>query len=370
MAELGQVNVSQGSRDDWHSITTLQTYTDPVVIVQPLSYNDPEPATVRLRQVGPQGFEFQVQEWDYLDGIHPLETVSYLIIEKGVHLLDSLVIEANAVETDSQFMNVALTWSFIYPNSPIILSQVQTINNNAAVTTRQKLIYNEYGHPRNFEVKLQEQEANQTPAIETIGYVILLEAKETMVTNSNYTNYYVTNSPSEVDHNWYGLNFPTSLVNLPDIEPTPTLALQTPYFFTNVQSINEDDASTLRYRQLNEEGVEVFVESNDPEHATEIVGIAAFMGIQLADGLDTPVAAAFQHLAESGEDVTSLDFKVGERDYQGQGAWTIRVIKKGGFGPVQINEDGSVFKGLTLGGSTLIYISKDTGEVLGRSDYQ
>ena len=382
VAELGQVNVSQGSRDHWHSITTLQTYVDPVVIMQPLSYNDPDPATVRLRQIGPQGFEFQIQEWDYLDGIHPLETVNYFMVEKGLHVLASrgvindFIIEAGTVEANNQYENVLLTWTVVDIASPIILSQTQTINNPVPVTVRQKLEYvrgNEQGLPRKVGFKVQEQEVNaQAHSTETIGYVILQEGNGRMTTTTNYTNYYFANSSDGVDHNWHGLTFPASLANLPNIEPAPTFVSQTPYFFANMQSTNEDDSSTLRYRQLNIEGTEVLVEEeqsqdSEIEHATEVVGFAAFMGIQPAIGQDTPVAIAHQHLIKNGVN-DSLIYRVGEGEYEGQEVWGIYAHRS--YVPMQFYEDGSVTGGPALGGEITMIIAKDTGEVLKRTHYQ
>ncbi len=382
VAELGQVNVSQGSRDHWHSITTLQTYTDPVVIMQPLSFNDPEPATIRLRQVGPQGFEFQIQEWDYLDGVHPLETVNYFVVEKGLHVLASrgvindFIIEAGTIEANNQYQNVLLTWTVFDIASPIIFSQTQTINNPVPVTVRQKLEYvhgNEQGLPRKVGFKVQEQEANALAhGAETIGYVILQEGNGRMTTTTNYTNYYFANSLDGANHNWQGLIFPTSLATLPSIEPAPTFVSQTPYFFANMQSSNENDSSTLRYRQLNIEGTEVLVEeeqSQDSEldHATEFVGFAVFMGIQPAIGQDTPVAIAHQHLIENGVN-DPLVYRVGEGEYEGQEVWGIYAHRS--YVPMQFYEDGSLTGGPSLGGEITMIIAKDTGEVLRKIHYQ
>ena len=43
-------------------------------------------ATVRVRNVGLDQFEMRVEEWDYLDGTHSDETVSYIVIEGSVPL--------------------------------------------------------------------------------------------------------------------------------------------------------------------------------------------------------------------------------------------------------------------------------------------
>ncbi len=375
VAELGQVNVSQGSRDHWHSITTLQTYTDPVVIMQPLSYNDPEPATVRLRQVGPQGFEFQIQEWDYLDGVHPLETVNYMVAEKGLYYLNGFIMKAGTVDVNHEFTNVFL---FYYQNhkyeQPVVLSQVQTVNDPTTVTTRQRFTNLDTFSEQGFEVKLQTQKANgQVHGEETVGYVILEPSKGNIITTSDYTNYYVVSKPDGVDHNWHNFAFPASLTTLPDIEPVPTIVSQTPYFFTSLQSTNEDDTATLRYRQLTTGGVDVFIEeeqseSSEPEHAAETIGVAAFVGIQLEAGQETPVAIALRYLVEndflSQAEAETQDFFVREIEYVDQDIWRVHFEMGGQFAPTQFDEDHNITTSFVIGGDAGVSISKATGEVL------
>ena len=36
-----------------------------------------------MRNVTPTGFEYQLDEWDYQDGTHGTETLSYLVLEAG-----------------------------------------------------------------------------------------------------------------------------------------------------------------------------------------------------------------------------------------------------------------------------------------------
>ena len=52
-----------------------KAYEDPVVIMGPLTSAGGHPSTVRVKNVSPTGFEWQIDEWDYLDGAHIVETV-------------------------------------------------------------------------------------------------------------------------------------------------------------------------------------------------------------------------------------------------------------------------------------------------------
>jgi hypothetical protein len=58
-------------------------FVNPVVIMGVLSTNDEDPATVRVSEVTNVNFKVQVQEWEYLDGDHEPETVSYMVLEAG-----------------------------------------------------------------------------------------------------------------------------------------------------------------------------------------------------------------------------------------------------------------------------------------------
>ena len=45
--------------------------------MQPLTFNGGQPATVRLKDVSEGSFQFQIDEWNYLDGYHKEESVSF-----------------------------------------------------------------------------------------------------------------------------------------------------------------------------------------------------------------------------------------------------------------------------------------------------
>ena len=61
------VTRNQASGSQWHAITLDETYSDPVVFAQLMSKNGGNPAHTRVRTVGSNSFEFQIEEWDYLN---------------------------------------------------------------------------------------------------------------------------------------------------------------------------------------------------------------------------------------------------------------------------------------------------------------
>ena len=116
IGEVGNINID----DQWSTITTQNTYHNPVIIANCLSANNTTPATVRLRNVRANSFDIRVEEWEYADGVHPLETVSYMVIEGSVPLessiicdigTDNLTLGEDWVALDNCDINVSLNYS-------------------------------------------------------------------------------------------------------------------------------------------------------------------------------------------------------------------------------------------------------------------
>ena len=66
--EVGQVTLAQLTSSDWTTVTLERTYHNAVVVVGPVTRNDSEPVTPRVRNVTGNSFQVQLDEWDYLDG--------------------------------------------------------------------------------------------------------------------------------------------------------------------------------------------------------------------------------------------------------------------------------------------------------------
>ncbi|HFA48776.1 MAG TPA: hypothetical protein ENJ95_07150 [Bacteroidetes bacterium] len=80
VAETG----SLGLTNAWATVNLNNSFTKPSVIFGGISNNEPEPVTVRVRNVTANSFEARLQEWDGQDGSHAAETVSYLVVEGGL----------------------------------------------------------------------------------------------------------------------------------------------------------------------------------------------------------------------------------------------------------------------------------------------
>ena len=166
IGEAGVLTAYQHDGGVWHTVTLKNSFTRPVVLMNILTMNGRQPCHIRLRNVQNSSFEFQIEEWEYLDQRHLTETVSYVVLEQGAHQLASgLRVEAGAVPAYEGWRTVGLVSGFTV--APATISQPQTVNNSQAVITRQQAVT-----AASFAVCLQ-QEAGGTNTLysETVGYI-------------------------------------------------------------------------------------------------------------------------------------------------------------------------------------------------------
>jgi hypothetical protein len=157
----------------WQRVTFRQMFGDPIVVATPLSANDVTLATVRIRHVGPTGFEIRIQEADYLTGRHAPETVSYLAMERGPHVLGTGIrVEAGRLTTPATPTQpfASVTFGQAFDVAPVVVSAVTSVNDARAVTMRMRNMT-----PASFDVAMQPLSTsvpNQaTEATETIDYI-------------------------------------------------------------------------------------------------------------------------------------------------------------------------------------------------------
>jgi hypothetical protein len=166
IGEIGQISVNQPDHSSWHTVDLQQSHINPVVMAQVMTSNDGDPAHIRVQSIQGDSFKFQIEEWDYQDGVHGIETVGFMVLEQGVHtLVDDTVVEVGTIEVNQSFATGTFMQNFNRP--PTLFSQCMTVNEADAVVTRQRNITR-----RGFQVKLREQEINiDSHATETVGYV-------------------------------------------------------------------------------------------------------------------------------------------------------------------------------------------------------
>ena len=168
--EVGQVTTEQVDPEEWFTVELQNEYMAPVVVMGPLTHNDEAPAIARVRNVTPTSFEYQLDEGELQDGIHGSETVSYLVLEAGVHTIaDGRTVQAGITDVSSDSQRVAFNTDF--DDVPVLLTQVGSVNEDETAAAR-ILAVSEYG----FDTRLQEEDASDNVhAAETVFWVALKE---------------------------------------------------------------------------------------------------------------------------------------------------------------------------------------------------
>ncbi len=169
IGETGSLNRNQ-ARLLWNTLTFKRSYTNPVVLMQMTTYNGGHASHIRLRNVNSHSAEFQIEEWDYLDGWHTTEEITYVVVEAGTHKLeDNLALTVGLTTANNSWATVNFT--NVLGSTPVVISRSQTDNDAAAIVTRQRNITH-----TSFQVRVQEEERNnQNHANESIGYLILMK---------------------------------------------------------------------------------------------------------------------------------------------------------------------------------------------------
>jgi hypothetical protein len=254
--EFGEIQINH----TWFRVYFEKPFDKPVVVAGPISLNGDDPAVIRIRNVDSTGFEIRIQEWGYLDDVHTVETVSYLVMEAGRHTLDDGTrIEAATVVTGaaSSFQTVAFSEGFNVV--PVVLSTLTSFNDADTVTGRMKRVTTD-----GFSYRMQEQESNtQDHMQETLSYI----AWEPSSGEMGDTSFRVGRTVDAVKHKDYSLLFDSPLAS-------------SPIFLADMQTTDGGDTANVRYRKKAGDAVDVLIDeeqSRDSEtsHTTEVLGYVA-----------------------------------------------------------------------------------------------
>ena len=165
IGEVRKARLGQPFANQWDRFEFDNSYTSPVVVGQVSSFNGDNPVHIRIKNVTADGFDFQMEEWDYQDGHHYFEDISFVVVEAGDHRLqDGTLINADTATVDDNWLTVNFTTAFTA--DPVVLSQCMTHNGSDAVVTRQRNIA-----AGAFDLRLQEEEAKGAHVDETVGYI-------------------------------------------------------------------------------------------------------------------------------------------------------------------------------------------------------
>ncbi|WP_462325136.1 fibronectin type III domain-containing protein [Desulfoplanes sp.] len=255
--ETGEIAVDH----NWTTVRLNQRFSDPIVIANLVGFVGDHPSVVRIHNVGPSGFDIRVQEWDYLDGIHKVEQIGYVVLERGTHTLsDGTTVLADSFRTDrtDTFDNVDFRTEL--SSTPVVVTSIVTVEDGTSVTGR---LENVTG--LGFDYMMQEQEsADQVHQAETVMYVAWEESQG----SCGDVSYEIKNS-----YNLYGNGFQTQYLDTQFMTP--------PVFVADMQTCVGDNPSNLRYTDKTNVSVDLQVyeeQSQDAEmdHYNESIGYMAF----------------------------------------------------------------------------------------------
>ena len=255
IGQSGMVTVSQTSASQWHSVTFEQVIKDAVVVMGPLSYNGPDATVTRVRNVTDTGFEFQLNEWMYLDGWHAEETVGWLAITEGTHTLaGGQTIVAGTQTTGTDFSSVAFDAPL---NDAVVLTEVTSVNEADTLTTRLRNVSD-----TGFEVQIQEEEALGPHVPEEVSWI----AMETGTADGLE----VLRTPQQLNENVDTFLFNTSF----DASPV---------ILADLQTTLGGDTAAVRLTDLDAASASFFLQeeaSADAEtnHLEEALGFVALRG--------------------------------------------------------------------------------------------
>ena len=265
IGEVGTLQVHQRQIKKWYKVELEHTYHTPVVVMGPLTIEGKDPAHIRIRNVRGNSFLFKIEEWDYLDGRHmPLEEVSYLVIESGVHKLDNeAIIQARRVTMGGR--NKLIPFRRAFKRPPVVLASSLTAKDRTAVVVHLNSVRKD-----SFRARLRAQESNDNEQgisahrNEVVGYVAIQEGQGRIGGRQVYE---AGLTPRAVNQHGYTIRFNQNFKRVPD-------------FLAQKNTEKEPDPSSLRLRYLDIDSGDVFVEEErsldeETRHEREQVGYFA-----------------------------------------------------------------------------------------------
>ncbi|MBW2366792.1 MAG: fibronectin type III domain-containing protein [Deltaproteobacteria bacterium] len=239
--EAGNVAVTQ----DWRWVGFQNSYKNPVVVSSAMSTYDPSPAVVRIEDIYTSGFNISVQEWDYLDGMHGIETTGYVVVEAGIFdLADGTRIQAGKVSVGPS--GLVIPFSTPFQTTPVVIASVTSNNDLDAVTVRLSGV-----SANGFYLRLQQEEGNgSTHASETVSFVAWEPSQGTV----SGVRFDVGKTSSSVTHKYYPVSF------------SPWFS-GTPAVIATMQTTNGGDTATVRWSSHTRE--QIFFKISEEQSANE-----------------------------------------------------------------------------------------------------
>ncbi len=260
IAEVGAVVVDHTGG----TVTFQHDFENPVVFTHVATANGLQSVTSRVTDVRSDGFDLFLQEPETYDVVHAPETVSFIVVEEGTHVLsDGTVIAAETVDTSllsaSGHETVELEG---FSSRPTVLAGTQTFNDTDFVDTRIASV-----SAGAVEVALEEEQLGQfssSHGAETIG-VLAIESGQGLVDGLVF----------EAGSAGFGIDHTASRIDLGiDLDEVPII-------FADLTSQNGNEPARARTLGLDADGFSVFAEEDtsvdrETAHAPEAIDFLAF----------------------------------------------------------------------------------------------
>lgn len=150
---------------------SIGSFTDPIIILGVPSLNDADAGVASVSNVTSSSFDIQFKNWPYIGGTHEQETVSYMVIERGRHVMvDGSIWEAESFTQNQGNKNIFFLDEF--PHAPKLLITPQTQNEAEAFVSRAWSVTN-----KSFSANLSEQENAAGHGNESIGYLAIYSSE-------------------------------------------------------------------------------------------------------------------------------------------------------------------------------------------------
>ncbi len=258
IGEIGTTRIRLVNRINWQSVTFEASYSStPIVVAKALSYNGPDPAIVRIKDVTATGFKISLQEWPNSRG-HAKESISYIVMKSGSHTLPGdFKAKAQKIETNEEYYNGCSvnktdkeTVEFVgsdFDHTPVVMAAVTTYNDPNPVHVRAWDSDKE-------EVKISLQEAeNDTTSHSTEDVSIIAIEPGTITSNGVSLVVGTLEMDADPDYtDWYTHAFSSTL------SETPTL------FLAGMQTMAGDNTAAMRWKNLTDTSVDLLLEEERP----------------------------------------------------------------------------------------------------------
>lgn len=242
--QIGAVEV-----DNNYQTVNISGFTNPVVIAGVPSLNDTGDGAISIKNITPTSFDIRFNEWPYLDNVHNLEKVPFMVVEQGRHVMaDGSIWEAGTLSQDLGRDEVMFSEPFA--GTPILLQSPQSQTESHAFGLRAFSV-----STHSFGSKMFEQEWHDGHGTEKTGYVaIYKDTKQGKTDSGDFYNMTTRMTSSEGTPTGFGFvtmheeksadpetNHGTEVLSLFEIGG---------HTFANDNSLFGGDPTTLRYTAI------------------------------------------------------------------------------------------------------------------------